>query len=38
VPGDESAGGVWHLIVEDLGGQASGSVSRLALTLDTRWD
>lgn len=38
VPGDESAGGVWHLFVEDLGGQASGIVSRLALTLDTRWD
>lgn len=38
VPGDESAGGTWHLRVEDIGGQASGSVDRLALTLDTRWD
>lgn len=38
VPGDESAGGVWHLVVEDIGGQASGAVNRLALTLDTRWD
>ncbi len=38
VPGDESAGGVWHLLVEDSGGQASGAVARLALMLDTRWD
>lgn len=38
VPGDESAGGVWHLIVEDLGGAATGTIDRLALTLDTRWD
>ena len=38
VPTDESAGGVWHLVVDDLGGQASGAVTRLALTLDTRMD
>ncbi|MBK7827409.1 hypothetical protein [Nannocystis sp.] len=38
VPTDESAGGVWHLVVDDLGGQASGAVTRVALTLDTRWD
>lgn len=38
VPGDESAGGVWHLVVEDIGGNASGAVTRVALTLDTRWD
>ena len=38
VPGDESAGGIWYLTVEDVGGQASGSITRLALTLDTRWD
>jgi hypothetical protein len=38
VPGDESAGGIWHLAVEDLGGAASGVVTRLALTLDTRFD
>lgn len=38
VPGDESAGGVWHLRVEDIGGQASGAVAQLALMLDTRWD
>ncbi|MFY0539658.1 hypothetical protein [Nannocystis pusilla] len=38
VPTDESAGGTWHLAVEDLGGAASGVVTRLALTLDTRFD
>ena len=38
VPGDESAGGIWHLVVEDIGGAASGAVARVALTLDTRWD
>ncbi len=38
VPSDESAGGTWHLVVEDLGGNASGGVTRVALTLDTRWD
>lgn len=38
VPGDESAGGVWHLEVEDLGGQAVGTVVGVALTLDSRWD
>lgn len=35
---DESAGGVWQLVVEDMGGAAQGGVSRVALTLDTRWD
>ncbi len=38
VPGDESAGGIWHLLVKDVGGAAKGTVSELALTLDTRWD
>lgn len=38
VPGDESAGGVWKLVIDDLGGKASGVVTHLALTLDTRWD
>jgi hypothetical protein len=38
VPGDESAGGVWKLVIDDLGGKASGAVTHLALTLDTRWD
>ena len=38
VPSDESAGGTWQLVVEDIGGDASGGVSRVALTLDTRWD
>jgi hypothetical protein len=38
VPGDESAGGIWHLVVEDIGGDASGAATRVALTLDTRWD
>ncbi|WAS95883.1 hypothetical protein [Nannocystis punicea] len=38
VPTDESAGGTWHLAVEDLGGAASGVVTRLVLTLDTRFD
>lgn len=37
-PSDESAGGVWQLIVHDAGGQASGQVHSVALTLDTRWD
>ena len=37
-PGDESAGGVWRLEIEDLGGQADGAVHSVALTLDTRWD
>lgn len=35
---DESAGGVWRLVVEDIGGAASGTVGRVALTLDSRWD
>ncbi|MDC0721111.1 hypothetical protein [Nannocystis bainbridge] len=38
VPGDESAGGTWFLAVEDLGGAASGAVTRLTLTVDTRYD
>ena len=38
VPTDESAGGTWHLAVEDLGGAASGVVTGLALTVDTRFD
>ena len=35
---DEAAGGIWHIEIEDIGGAASGSVSGVALTLDTRWD
>lgn len=38
VPSDESAGGLWQLVVADIGGAASGGVLRGALTLDTRWD
>jgi hypothetical protein len=38
VPSDESAGGIWQLVLEDLGGAANGGVTRVALTLDTRWD
>jgi hypothetical protein len=38
VAGDESAGGRWQLEIEDIGGNASGAVSHVALTLDTRWD
>lgn len=38
VQSDESAGGVWQLEIEDLGGQADGTVNYVALTLDTRWD
>jgi hypothetical protein len=38
VPGDESAGGKWQLIIKDVGGQAEGTVSDIGLTLDTRWD
>ncbi len=38
VASDESARGIWHLEIEDIGGNASGAVSHIALTLDTRWD
>lgn len=38
VASDESARGIWHLEIEDIGGDASGAVSHIALTLDTRWD
>lgn len=38
VPSDESVGGIWHLLIEDVGGAAEGAVTRVGLTLDTRWD
>lgn len=37
-PGDESAGGVWQLEIEDTSGTADGLVRAIGLTLDTRWD
>ncbi len=37
-PGDESAGGIWKLEIEDSSGKADGLVREVALTLDTRWD
>ncbi len=38
VPGDEVVNGEWALVVQDVGGQASGGVWLLGLTLDSRWD